>query len=189
MNRRLPLLRQFKRLGRNLAQSLLYRMVRNGKPAFNPRSVLFVCKGNICRSVFAEHALKNMPHGKQIAVRSCGLDVKVSSPSPDTARNVARSMGYDLDGHRSRQVETRDLDEADLVIAMEFWQYRELRARYPHRRKEIRLLREYAPFPENLLCNIPDPFGQNERSFHACFTLIQRALENACSSHLFPGRS
>lgn len=114
-------------------------------------------------------------------IRSCGLDVRVRSAAPGAALSVARRKGLDLEDHLSKGVELCDLENADLIIAMEYWHYRALTAMYPHKKESIRLLREFAPFPENILCNINDPFGQDESRFEKCFAQIERAVSNVCA--------
>ncbi len=163
-------------LSRNILDSIFYRVTKNQSVIKNPRKIVFVCTGNICRSAFAEELLKTEIAGAFPVVESCGLDVQVVSPSPVEAVLVAEKIGLDLSHHRSRDIGNCDLESADLILAMEYWQFRELAESFPHKRPQLKLLREFAPFPENLLCNIDDPFGQNERVFQKCFAQIQRSV-------------
>lgn len=170
-----------KQLLKNLSQSLLYHAVRNRTHLSPARSVVFVCKGNVCRSAFAEYFMKATLDNPLLQIRSCGLDVRVRSAAPGTAISVARRKGLDLGDHLSKGIEQCDMESADLIIAMEFWHYRALATMYPHKKASIKLLREFAPFPENILCNIHDPFGQDETQFEHCFSQIQRAVSNICA--------
>lgn len=169
-----------RRLLRNLADSVRYRLRADGRPPASPRSVVFVCKGNVCRSAYAEYFMRTLSGPDSPKVASCGLDVRRSDAVPPEARRVAARKGLDLDGHRSKSYEACDLGQADLILAMEFWQYRMLTEMLPHKQRSIRLLREYAPFPENLLCNIGDPFGKSESTFERCFAQIERAVVPIC---------
>ena len=84
----------------------------------NLQSVLFVCTGNIFRSVTAEFALKAClgPDTSHV-ISSAGIDVKPQSMHT-WAQARLRERGADLTTHISRQL-TRELVEgADLVIAM-----------------------------------------------------------------------
>lgn len=166
---------------KNLIQSFLYVSLRSRDRVTNPRSIMFVCKGNVCRSAFAEYYMRRTMVDKTLRVRSCGLDVTVCSAAPDTALSVARRKGLNLELHRSKGYETFDFDNVELILAMEFSQYRALVELFPHKKKQIRLLREYAPFPENLLCNIHDPFGKSENIFEDCFSQIERAVVALCA--------
>jgi protein-tyrosine phosphatase len=86
----------------------------NGKP----QSVLFVCTGNIFRSVAAEYALKaGLGIGTSCVVSSAGIAVKPQSVH-DWVQTRLRDKGADPTTHVQRQL-TRDLvGAADLVIAM-----------------------------------------------------------------------
>ena len=176
------------RLLRNLADSVRYRLRGDRRPPAYPRTVVFVCKGNVCRSAYAEYFMRTLSGLDSLAVASCGLDVRRSDAAPPEARRVAARKGLDLDGHRSKSYEACDLGGADLILAMEFWQYRVLTEMLPHKQRNIRLLREYAPFPENLLCNISDPYGENESTFERCFAQIERAVVPICRECAGNGR-
>jgi protein-tyrosine phosphatase len=90
---------------------------------------------------------------------------------------MATKFGLDLEGHLSKGWEACEFEDADLILPMEFWQYRKLVEFFPHKKLNIRLLRDFSPFPENLLCNINDPFGQSEEIFEKCFRQIKRAIQ------------
>ena len=89
-----------------------------------------VCTGNICRSPMAEVMLR-----AEVAQRGCG-DIEVASagtwagfgnPAQPEAREVMKERGIDLEDHRSRPLDPRELAEADLVIAMTSVHARELK--------------------------------------------------------------
>ncbi len=137
-----------KRLLKNLADACRYRLTAGPRQITSPGSVVFVCKGNVCRSAYAEYFMRSAPAPVPLSIASCGLDVKRSDAAPLEARRVAARKGLNLEPHRSRGFEVSDLEGAELILAMEFWQYRQLVMLFPHKKHAIRLLREYAPFPE-----------------------------------------
>lgn len=163
-------------LVKNIFESILYHMVKERGPVGNPEKIVFVCTGNICRSAFAEKLLKNRIGIKTPVVESCGLFVEVCSPSPHQAVLAAEKIGLNLGSHLSKGIGCCDMESADLILAMEYWQYRKLVRLLPGKRRNIRLLREFCPFPENLLCNIYDPFGLSQNHFEHCFAQIQRSV-------------
>lgn len=172
--------RDLKCVFRNIFESIKYFL--NDKPAENKlsgsKNILFVCKGNICRSVFAEYRLKMMVKGagNDYFIRSCGLDASQSGQSPDDAIAMAREYGLDLTNHVPRPVTSSYMDEADIILAMECSQLRELKTQYPRHKDKIRPLREFAPFPHNLLVNIDDPYGWDIPAFRKSFTIIDKSL-------------
>jgi protein-tyrosine phosphatase len=82
------------------------------------QSVLFVCTGNIFRSVTAEYALKfRLGANTSCIVGSAGIDFK-PQPVHDWVRTNLSEKGADLRHHTPRQL-TKELVEApDLVVAM-----------------------------------------------------------------------
>ena len=82
------------------------------------QSVLFVCTGNIFRSVAAEYALKfRLGANTSCVVGSAGVDIK-SQPVHDWVRARLREKGADLTRHVQRQLTRELVEAADLVVAM-----------------------------------------------------------------------
>jgi protein-tyrosine-phosphatase len=74
-------------------------------PAARPLGILFVCKGNICRSPFAEHYLRRKLAGRNgVYVASSGTMANTGRPSPDDAISMAHELDVDLTQHRSSHV-------------------------------------------------------------------------------------
>ena len=96
------------------------------------KSILFVCTGNIFRSMTAEHALK-ATLGPQPAyqVSSAGTAVVPQEMLPVVkTRLVAR--GIDPTSHQMRQLTTEILNQADLVVAMGLDHRRYLKEHFNH---------------------------------------------------------
>ena len=80
--------------------------------------VLFVCTGNIFRSMTAEHALKRVLDGRPgilvssagTADMTCAVDSRVSA--------YLRTLGIDVRGHRRRTLTADMLESSVTVIAM-----------------------------------------------------------------------
>lgn len=82
------------------------------------QSVLFVCTGNIFRSVTAEYALKDrLSTGTPCVVSSAGIDAKPQSMH-DWVQTRLRVKGADPTRHVLRQLTRELVEAADLVIAM-----------------------------------------------------------------------
>lgn len=153
----------------------------------NPRSVLFICKGNICRSPFAEHlASKLQREGVMSGMTfgSAGLHVSKPIPSPDDAIQAALRYGVNLERHRSQSISLELVEAYDMVIAMEAWQYAVLRSSYPHHHEKLFLLpllasTEQAQHRGYDAFNIQDPYGCPSSAFDRCFERISRCIEGA----------
>jgi protein-tyrosine phosphatase len=80
--------------------------------------VLFVCTGNIFRSVTAEYALRDvLGAGSDIMVASAGTEDFPHVVKP-VVRDYLLARGLDVRQHRRRTLTTQMLQEPGLVIAM-----------------------------------------------------------------------
>jgi protein-tyrosine phosphatase len=175
--------RSLKHAIRNVRDSAQFRFSGKVPEARAVAHVVFVCKGNICRSAFAEHYFRSKT-ANHLKIESCGLDVDQGFFPPEEAVLAAARLGIDLGAHHSKGIAACDIEHADLILAMEVDQYRRLVAKFPEKRERIGLLRNYVAGPSGLLCNIEDPYGQPLQNFNACYRLIQKALDRLAAQPL-----
>lgn len=86
----------------------------------NPRRILFVCTGNIFRSLAAKYCLIDYLKRKGIhdtIVSSAGTIAKKAMIDPALYRSLI-SLGIDPSGHVIRKLTKKDLLENDIVIVM-----------------------------------------------------------------------
>jgi protein-tyrosine phosphatase len=82
------------------------------------RRVLFVCTGNIFRSLTAEHALRHVVKGRNdVHVSSAGT-VDYPHVVRPNVRDYLLSKGFDVSRHQRRTLTQAILAQSDLVIAM-----------------------------------------------------------------------
>lgn len=80
--------------------------------------VLFVCTGNVFRSLTAEYALRSrLGHTTSIIVASAGIEAK-AQPVHEWIRTRLQMKGADVSGHIPRRVTGELIKMASLVIAM-----------------------------------------------------------------------
>ena len=80
--------------------------------------ILFVCTGNIFRSLTAEYALREVLGAREdIIVASAGTEDYPYEVRP-LVRDYLLSRGLDVSGHRRRTLTQQILEEASLVVAM-----------------------------------------------------------------------
>lgn len=79
-----------------------------------------------------------------IEVASAGTWAGFGNPAQPEALEVMRGRGIDLEAHRSRPVEPRELADADLVIAMTSVHARELRQLSEEVDTKMVLIKEFA---------------------------------------------
>ena len=143
------------------------------------RRLVFVCKGNLCRSAYA-HALA-VDHG--LPVVSCGLEAGLGEPADPDAQRVAAARGVQLQWHRTSNWTDTALGKDDLVLAMEPWHLNRLGRRAFGAGSQVGLLGLWSTPPRR---TIPDPYGLADASFEACFDLIDAAVDRLARQMVAP---
>ncbi len=136
-------------------------------------SILFVCTGNVFRSLTAEHALRaRLRAGSPCRINSAGTEAKPQSVHEWVSTRL-KLKGADVSGHVQRQL-TRDMVEsADLVIAMGEDHRRFLREQFG---KEAPLFNHICLGHESPILDvhevIPGWESEPERARHYVWTVI-----------------
>jgi hypothetical protein len=88
--------------------------------------LLFLCKGNICRSPFAallmQHYL-NLGNLEKIHSDSAGFIEAEGRPSPEHAVKAANAYGVDLATRSSKSVNKQLLEASDIIFCMDVDNY------------------------------------------------------------------
>ena len=138
------------------------------------RRLVFVCRGNICRSAYA--------HRRALALSlpsaSLGLSAATGAGVPPEALDAAAELGTDLSGHRATDLSDFAILPGDLLLAMETRQARALQRRLADRPSagddaQVALLGHWAR-PRRL--HLHDPFRLRPEYFRRCFAAIDGAL-------------
>ena len=144
--------------------------------------VLFVCKGNICRSptahgifrdIVRENDLENSIH-----VASCGTSSRMWGHEGDGAdmRSLETAKKYDCDlsDQKSQQLEESDFDKFDYIVAMDQENIDTMKEMFPKAdfSKVSRML-EFAPIIS--IKDVPDPYYEN--NFEKVFMMIHTACQ------------
>ncbi len=130
--------------------------------------VVFICKGNICRSAYAEAVAKSIG----INAISCGIYAVDSKPADENAILVANKLGINLHHHRTTPISKIDLKQNDLLLVMEPWQADAV-ASITNHSYDISLLGLWMK-PE--LPYIHDPYGSSSDYFEKCFNQIEQSV-------------
>ena len=136
--------------------------------------ILCVCLGNICRSPMAEAVLRAKGRGR-VTVDSAGTGTwHLGDPPYGPAIEAAKARGYDLSPLRARQVEARDFQAFDLILAMDRQNLADIEARRPPgNATPVTLFLDYAANAETR--DIPDPYFT--RDFEGALDMIEAAAD------------
>lgn len=131
--------------------------------------LVFVCKGNICRSPYAKFRARQ--HGACTA--SFGLEAMEGAGANEKASRVALHRGIDLSDHQSTQLKEPLILRGDLIVVFEPWQMREVRRHNFSGLAGVTLLGIWAR-PNRP--HIQDPYGRSDQYFQNCFSVIDLNL-------------
>jgi len=154
-------------------QRLLRRRWVASERAKAARHVLFVCYGNINRSMLAEVCLAQAiisPH----SVSSCGFHRPGNRPADPRMSALAARNGLSLNSCRSRTIDADQVGRADLILAMEARHLVRLNAEYPMARDRTFLLGSITS-PDDGPLEIRDPYGGTPACYERCFEEIVTA--------------
>lgn len=142
--------------------------------------VLFVCMGNLCRSPSAVGVLRRLVEtaGLQdrILIDSAGThQYHVGEPPDHRAQFIARKRGYCIDDLRAKQVRPEDVQDSEMVLAMDWEVLTHLKQITPrHQQHKLMLLMRYANDYEE--ASVADPYYGGLDAFVKMFDY----LEDAC---------
>jgi protein-tyrosine phosphatase len=151
-----------------------YRSAVERITRLQPRSVLMICLGNICRSPYAAFALAKSLEGQDIEIDSGGF-IGPGRPSPEWAQAAATALGIDLRPHRSKILTLELLGANDLIVVMEPAQRRTLIDRYGVSPSRILVLGDLDP-DAIVTRTIVDPYGGSLEVFAECYRRIDRCI-------------
>ncbi|MEL6636029.1 MAG: low molecular weight protein-tyrosine-phosphatase [Bacteroidota bacterium] len=141
--------------------------------------VLMVCLGNICRSPLAEGILQHQIHQRSLdwRVDSAGTGSWHVGERPDP-RSIAtaRQYGIDISSQRARQFTPADLNDYDLIFAMDSSNYRDIlrQAQKADQEAKVDLIMNLVQPGYNQ--NVPDPYYDSE-GFEKVYQMLAEACE------------
>ncbi|MGK0298017.1 MAG: protein-tyrosine phosphatase [Gammaproteobacteria bacterium] len=143
--------------------------------------VLFVCMGNICRSPAAEGVFRDYiqkaGQQKSILVESAGtLGYHQGSPPDQRMLQAATRRGYQLIS-TARKVNQNDINEFDLIVAMDHDNLSELKSIAKDSDEHIRLLGSFisTELDGRMIPDVPDPYYGGNDGFEKVLDMIESA--------------
>jgi len=128
--------------------------------------IVFICKGNICRSAYAEVVARTLG----LNAISCGINAIESAPANENAINIAEIKGHDLTSHKTTPILNVKFNSTDLLVVMEPSQISAVN-KIIIGSPTITLLGLWA---KNKMPYIHDPYNSSLTYFNRCFDQIEK---------------
>jgi len=147
------------------------------------KNILYLCSGNVCRSVFAEYyakCLKSTSYKEKLRdvnFDSAGIRHYFESPHESTVRYLS-SKGISVDGFFPKDITEELIDKQDLILAFEEkYHIRKLKRKFKNIKaleSKLFLLLKFAGETENL--EIEDPFYLEENEYNKILKRIEDGI-------------
>lgn len=130
--------------------------------------VVFVCKGNICRSAYAEAYAKRI--GKVPCI-SLGLDTTQGKPANERVIKWCTTRGLSLESHRTTELAKFEVRDTDVFVCMEPSQSEQLRKILPNANIQLLGLSGKPKIPY-----IHDPYSSSDDYLNHCLEVIEKKV-------------
>ena len=147
------------------------------------KNILFLCSGNVCRSIFAEYYAKWLKTTsykdklRDVNFDSAGIRHYFKTPHEGTVRYL-NSKGISTDGIVPKDITEKLINKQDLILGFETrYHTKKLKRKFKHIEnldKKVYLLLEYAGETENL--EIEDPFYLEENEYNKVLKRIEEGI-------------
>ena len=136
--------------------------------------VLFICRGNICRSPTAHGILLNLLLQQSLAIEvdSAGTHAWVNSPPHPESQRIAMHHKIDISGLRARPIEQKDFSYYDYLVAMDKFNITDMSliSGFAENQHKISLLLDYDK--STSITDVPDPYAMGTNGFETVYDLI-----------------
>ena len=140
------------------------------------RSILFVCLGNICRSPLADGIANKIARekGLELYIDSAGTSSFHKGESPcENSQKVAKKYGVDISKLKSRPIVPKDLEEFEIVVAMDEQNRKDLLS---YGFKNVYKLGDFGGLGGK---DVPDPYYYvGFKGFEVVYEMIQKGVED-----------
>jgi len=143
--------------------------------------LLMVCLGNICRSPLAEGIMKDKISQKGLdwKVESRGIGSWHAGNVPDSRSvTIAKTHNLDITDQRAQQLGKADLQDFDLIYAMDASNYQDILAMAENEEQAAKVKMILNELEPGMNKSVPDPFYADD-GFVQTYQILEKACEIA----------
>ena len=142
----------------------------------NPKRILFVCTGNICRSPMAEGLLRHAAQRRgDISVASAGVATGHGQRVSENSVTALREWNIDIANIRSQPLSDELVEWATHIFAMTRSHMDAILTFFPEAEEKVWLACEFTPdLAESP--DVPDPIGQGLHAYLETREILQQAI-------------
>jgi protein-tyrosine-phosphatase/predicted ATP-grasp superfamily ATP-dependent carboligase len=159
-------------LSLDFVRKIYAKKIINNKKSI--KEILFICKGNICRSPFAEaYAKKKFP--QSLCITSGGYFPQSGRKCPEEAMLTGNKFEVSLENHSSKLVTADMVSKVDKIFVFDTEDYAMTVSKFPQEKRKVNFLGVFGK-KENII--IGDPFGKKLKGFEDCYSDIAESIDN-----------
>ena len=149
---------------------------------YKVKKIMFVCSGNICRSVMAKYLLCDILEKNNLEsnyeVYSSGVFAYNGQTPPKETIETMMSRSIDVSNHRATSTDNSNIHNMDLILCMTNAQKLQLKTRYKELEPRIYTLKEYVIYDDgdNKDIDIEDPYKGSWAIYLECLRQIDICL-------------
>ena len=140
------------------------------------KNILFVCSGNVCRSVMAEALLKDKIVDYNIQIKSAGISAYHGASILPNAHTILKEKGIEY-SHKSQPITRELILWSDLILTMTRSQKLLFLAKLPTIADRVFTLKEYV--------GLTDQIVQISMSLKKIWTVIVNACKKSIALSIF----
>ena len=138
------------------------------------KNILFVCTGNTCRSPIAEALFKKIIGTSTTwQCSSAGTHARNNLPASLEAQIVVKDKSACLKNHKSRLLDDKIINKADLILVMTQGHKRFISEEFNDAIHRVYLINELGKSESS---NIDDPFGSSIENYKIVSDQIEKAI-------------